>query len=305
MTQLGIVIPVFNGWQQTRQCLDALRDSRHQDFEVFVVDHGSTDDTKPMLARDYPEVHHLLGDSSLWWAGATNLGVREVLQRGMPSVMLLNNDCYVTIDTIGTLMAHAGSRPQAVIAPVQRDQASGAYTSIAPRDLLLLGFPTLPERHVVSDQMRRQRLVPTRLISGGRGVVIPAVVFENIGLLDADQLPHYCSDHDFYFRCREQGVALQVAVDAEVTIDATRTSSAEGVGSLDWRQFRSSLTDIRSHRNIPHLKVLYRKHYPIRSLYLLGVGLNVGRYTAIYLVKRSLHKLTKRQSPTRDPADQK
>jgi len=186
---------------------------------------------------------------------------------------------------------------------MQLDQAVAEYESIAPRDMLPPGFPSLPERRVLAAEKKRKKAINIQLITGGRGVVIPSRVFECIGLLDANHPPQYCSDHDFYFRCRVQGIALWVSADMEVNIDANQTALAEGVGSIDRHQFQDSLTDIRSHRNIPHLKMLFRKHCPLRGLYLLGVAMNVGRYTAIYLIKRTQYKLTRRPFSLRDSAD--
>ncbi len=106
MNKIHIIIPVFNGWPQTKVCLDALRASSYRDLEIIVVDHGSTDETKKALPAEYPEVVHLLGEPTLWWTGATNLGIRTATNRGAGTIMLLNNDCYVTPETIERLMAH-------------------------------------------------------------------------------------------------------------------------------------------------------------------------------------------------------
>jgi len=79
--KVHIVIPVFNGWEQTKVCLNALRASEYKNLEIIVVDHGSIDETKINLPVEYPEVLHVLGDSSLWWAGATNLGIRTAVSK--------------------------------------------------------------------------------------------------------------------------------------------------------------------------------------------------------------------------------
>lgn len=290
--KLFVVIPVLNGWGYTQRCLAALDQSRYRHIQVIIVDHGSTDETKTALPRDYPAVTHILADSALWWAGAVNVGLRAALQAGARQIMLLNNDCCVAPDTIDILMRAARQRPDAVIAPVQRDQASGEVMSLSPDSLLWAGFAGRRGGVVISEEMRKQQIIPVKLIAGGRGVVIPVSVIEKVGMLDEVNLPHYYADHDFYFRCRRAGVPLYVAVEADVLVDNSKTSMAEKPGQLSFPEFIASLRDRRSHRNLAAVGALFRKHYPLRHLYFVGVWLHLMRYLIRYSMARSRYLLS-------------
>jgi GT2 family glycosyltransferase len=285
--RLFIVIPVFNRWTQTRRCIDALKSGSTRTSPIIVVvDHGSTDDTATALQREYPEVTRLAEDASLWWTGATNRGIVWALEQGASRVMLLNNDAYLEEHAIDLLIGHATRHPNAVITALPRDLATGRDLGARATTCFLLGFPTL-RLPALPLGKTSEPLVPTRLILGGRGVVIPRAVFEDVGLFDESRLPHYGADHDFYLRCRKRGVPLFVARDASVYIDAATTSRASNLGSLSAREFYTTLSDPRSHRNLATLVALFRKHYPIPGLYGLGVGLNLARYLMIYLVERT------------------
>ena len=48
--QVSIIIPVFNKWELTRNCLESLREHTPEDIEVIVVDNASTDQTPRELA---------------------------------------------------------------------------------------------------------------------------------------------------------------------------------------------------------------------------------------------------------------
>jgi len=290
---ISIVITDFNGWTQTKECLGALQNSVFQDFEIILVDHGTSEETREGVQREAPDTILLRGSPDHWWAGSTNLGIRTALGGDAPYIMLLNNDCFVKPGTIGTLVKHANQSPSSIIAPVQRDNTTGEYIAITPRDLLLLGFIMWSGGpREITRVMRERELLPSRLIGGGRGVLIPRGVFTDVGLLDDKNLPHYYADHDFYMRCRAAGIPLLVAVDAEVDIDGSRTSSAKQVGCLTWKEFLSTLTDIRSHRNIAHLRELFKKHYPIRFLYFIGLWLSNLRYFSVYAIKRLKYLLS-------------
>jgi GT2 family glycosyltransferase len=293
MKMLHIVITDFNGFAETWRCLEALRSSRFQDFTVLVVDHGTTDETRRGLASEYPEVVRIEGSADLWWTGATNLGVREALKRGADAVMLLNNDCYVTPDTVGILVAWAQERPNAIVAPVQRDLTSGKINTIRARSLFGLGFPTVPGPRQLTPEMIQARLLPVQLIGGGRGAIIPTWAFAEIGLFDAEQLPHYWADHDFYHRARRHGIRLYVAAQAFVDVDNARTTKAERPETLSFSEFLDTLADTRSHRNLRDVTTLFRKHYPIPHLHMVGVFLYLSRYTFVYLARRSGRRIRK------------
>ncbi len=288
-----IIIPVFNGWLQTRQCLEALRQSRCQDFHAIIVDCGSTDETASRLTTDYPEVTRLVAPDSLWWAGATNTGVEYALAAGAKLIMLLNSDCYPEPNCIGTLLGHytgdgSRGRPR-IIAPQLVDATTLTPLPTAARSCLVLGFPSLTggqPRYTSSSG-----LVACHLIMGARGVVFPAAVFAQVGLLDAARLPHYCADHDFYLRCNKAGIPLLIAPSAAVRVDDTRTTMARNLADLSLSQFRATLRERRSHRNVQDLTQFFRKHYPIPGLYMIGVALNLGRYTLLYLIARAARVL--------------
>ncbi|MDT8388781.1 MAG: glycosyltransferase family 2 protein [Thiogranum sp.] len=284
---LYILIPVLNGWQQTAECLQALRKSTCREFTVVVIDHGSTDETESGLAQAFPEVIHLRADSDLWWAGATNAGVEHALEQGAEQIVLLNNDCYVEPDCIGLLVDAASQLKGAVVAPVQRRLDTGAILSLAPKPLLWLGFSGRAGPREITESMRRSRFLPVAQIGGGRGVLIPAEVFRKVGLFDSARLPHYHADQDFYLRCRGAGVPLYTVLDASVNVDCSTTSLAERPELMTMQQFKTSLVSRRSHRNLPDLKAFYKKNYPVKKLYWIGLGLNFARYLLVYAVRRS------------------
>lgn len=294
-----VVICDYDGWLQTRQCLAALYAGSFPDFETILVDHGTSGETRSGLAREFPQVQRIEGSPTLWWAGATNLGVRAALKSGASHIVLLNNDCYIRPDTLARLTGHGRARLGAIIAPVQRNLVTHEYISIAPRDCLALGFTTIAGPRSLTRAMLAQGLMSVRLIKGGRGVLIPAEVFETVGLFDEAHLPHYFADHDFYFRCRSVGVRLLVATDTEVSIDESRSSVAAAAFGRGFAGLRMALTSPRSHRNLAYQREIFRKHFPIPGLYLVGVGLFLVRFLLVFLGKDLLVRLRSNLKPAR------
>lgn len=283
---LHIVITDFNGWQQTRTCLRALQNSSYSNFRAIVVDHGTSPETASGLL-EYSWAVHLRAEPDLWWAGATNRGVREAMNRDARYVMLLNNDCYVDPSTLEELMRHVSDGELRVVAPVQSDAATGKILVARAGTCFSLGFPTLVLPGMRTLPQTGDALMPTRLIIGGRGVVMRTEVFDEVGLFDERELPHYGADHDFFMRCRRHSVPLLIAANANVNIDSERSTLANNLGAMNWGEFKDSLHEPRSHRNIDALSTLFKRYYPIKALSRLGVWLNLGRYFLSYVVQRA------------------
>jgi len=290
-SKLAIVIPVYRGIKQLRKCLSALQVSLYQNFNVIVVDHGETNDISRFIATDFPYAACLRGSSSLWWSGATNLGCKYALEKNSQLVMLLNHDCFVRSDTIGNLVKSIGLSNQNIVAPVQRKLRDGRII-VNATSCFVLGFPT-----VIAPQwwQKRRMVLPlqeTRLIIGGRGAIIPAQIFEKVGLFDQDSLPHYGADHDFYLRCRKRGVKLLVDTSALVDIDDSHTSQGNIDGIITIRSSLKLLQNRDSHRNIVDVKVLFEKHLPTPVLIPVSIVLYILRFVAVSFLFALLKKLS-------------
>ncbi|WNB74223.1 glycosyltransferase family 2 protein [Methylomonas koyamae] len=289
MNKLYIVITDFNGFTQTRRCLDALSASTYKDFTVLVVDHGTTEETRIGLAQNYPDVIRLTGTPELWWAGANNLGIRFAMDKGADLIMLLNNDCYVEPDTLNRVISSIASHREAIIAPVQLDWRTGRFIAVNPKSCFLFGFPTVSGKRKPKSCMEAPELLSVKLIIGGRGAVIPVSIIQKVGFFDEKRLPHYGADHDFYIRATKLGVKLGINTSAFVKVDNAKTTIASNLEVLAINEFIFSLISVRSHRNIRTINMLFRLHFPIRRLYYVGVMLYYLRYFLVYMAKRFLY----------------
>jgi GT2 family glycosyltransferase len=276
-----VVIPAFDQVAQTERCVNALLEGHAVDA-ILVVDHGPEEQVSKALAP-YPDVQVLREGPDLWWTGATNAGIRHALGQGATMVMLLNCDCIIDPASVDSLLESALAT-RGVVAPLQRDLASGEVTVSRAGTAVWLGLPTTYASRAVPDSA----LAKTQMIVGGRGVVIPREVFETVGLLAEHDLPHYGADHDFYLRCRRAGIPLMIQSSATVFVDSGTTSLANRTGDLSFAELRESLTNQRSHRNIRALAALFRRNYPVKPLWWIGLVLAVARYVLVWTVKRPI-----------------
>ena len=172
----------------------------------MLVDHG--DDDRIQLHKEYSDIIYLKGPTSLWWTGATNLGIRYALKKNATHIVLLNNDCYLNKDTLQKLVEHSKENPSAIFAPVQKDFYTKKVLAVRVRTLFVFGFPTLILPWYKKLSYGNEKKISTKMILGGRGALIPVKIINECGLFDENNLPHYGADHDFYLRCRKKNVPL-------------------------------------------------------------------------------------------------
>ena len=106
---LSVVVPVRNGGRDFERCLLRLRDSFLTDYELIVIDDGSTDDSAGLAARAGATVfRHPTPQGP---AAARNLGARVA---SAPLIFFLDADVAVHPRTLGTGTGPVRDRPRPV-----------------------------------------------------------------------------------------------------------------------------------------------------------------------------------------------
>ncbi len=72
---ISTVIPTYNRKALLRRCLEAAVSQDYPDYEVIVIDDGSTDGTGEMVQREFPQVRYIRQEPNRGPAAARNRGV--------------------------------------------------------------------------------------------------------------------------------------------------------------------------------------------------------------------------------------
>lgn len=94
-SKVAIIIINWNGKNDTLECLKSLRQIDYPNFDVIVVDNGSSDESVQAIRVQFPEVIVLETGENLGFAGGNNVGMRYALNKGVEYAFLLNNDTVV------------------------------------------------------------------------------------------------------------------------------------------------------------------------------------------------------------------
>jgi glycosyltransferase involved in cell wall biosynthesis len=97
--KFSVVIPTYNRAATLRQTLTALMAQDYPDYEIIVVDDGSTDDTRAMIAREFPQVRYIY-QQNRGPAAARNRGIAHA--RG-EIIAFTDDDCVPPRDWLARL----------------------------------------------------------------------------------------------------------------------------------------------------------------------------------------------------------
>src|SRR5581483_38878 len=86
---ISVIVVNWNGKSLLSDCLNSLRAQTFPDFEVIVVDNGSTDGSAQFVQAAFPEFKLIALDQNLGFAGGNNAGIRVA---GGEWIALINND---------------------------------------------------------------------------------------------------------------------------------------------------------------------------------------------------------------------
>lgn len=274
-----IVTPVFNRKEFTRNYLRALSEQTVKDFKVIIVDDGSTDGTSEMIKKEFTSVILLQEEGDLWWAEATNIGVKYALAQGATYVMTLNDDTVPTSDYIEKMLFAIEEKPNALLGAF----AVGADTGKPIFGGEKLHWNTCSFENIltnVSDNdlhgFHEVNIFP------GRGLLIPVNVFNDIGFYDSKNFPQTVADLDFTARAFNAGYKIYCNYDAKIKIYPEESGGVGIRKNKSWKNYYLHLFGMRGAGNLKWFTIFSLKNTPKKYL-IQCLGIGISRRVVGYL----------------------
>lgn len=112
MKKVAIIALNWNGRDDTLACLDSLSQLNYPDYEIIVVDNGSSDDSVAAVHAAYPQVTLIETGDNLGFVGGNNAGLERARAIKADYALLLNNDTEVEPNFLRLLVEAAESDPK-------------------------------------------------------------------------------------------------------------------------------------------------------------------------------------------------
>lgn len=252
---LSIILVSYNTVGMTLQCLRCIYDSQNlSDFEVFLVDNNSHDDTVEAVGAQFSDVRIIANKENIGFGQANNQAF--ALCNG-EYILLLNTDAFVEPTCIQRLVDYLQANPTvAVVGPrvLNTDQTpqTAAWPFPSPAISLveywgLGGF--FPRNHAISGYRKWDHnntcSVPWLI---GACLLIRKATLDSIGGFD-EQFFMYAEETDLQKRIRDTGA------DIHLNSEATVTHLGGGSGSNDSSAVRRYFYDSQDRYMFKHYKL--------------------------------------------------
>jgi hypothetical protein len=279
MPKVIIIILNWNGLQDTRECLESLKRIDYPNYEIIVVDNGSSDGSPEKIKNMFPYIDLIRNRENLGFGAGCNVGIKEAQRKGAKFIFLLNNDTVVECDALSKLAAALEKDENAGIAGPKiyyYGSEKIIWSAGIRQDNVFIRFLSIGQGQKDVGRYSRQKKVDE---VSGCAMLIKESLIEKTGFFREDYFL-YVEDMEFCLRAKRAGCEILYVPDAVIW---HKVSAA--AGGQD-----SALNIYYSRRNVLYLASQYYKYlvipavikYVFRSLafYLSG---NKDRSNAVLL----------------------
>lgn len=209
--QVSIVIPVFNKFDLTCQCLRSIQDhvSDSVAYEVVVVDNNSTDQSH--LLSEVEGLVYIRNEENLGFVDGCNVGADK--SKG-EFLAFLNNDALVQPDWLESLLETLLNTPKAglvgskIIYPDGRLQEAGG----------IIFKDASGNNYGKNDHPDRYQYNYVRDVDycSGASIILRKELFDQFGGFDTLYSPAYYEDTDLAFKVRDAGLRVLYQPDSVI-----------------------------------------------------------------------------------------
>ncbi|TQD23859.1 glycosyltransferase family 2 protein [Methanolobus vulcani] len=200
---IWIVVPVFEREDCVINLVEQLRKQTYNNYNLIIIDHGK----KKIKKIPDQNITIITASSKLWWSGAVNKGINYILENKNISletpILVINDDVIIGNDYLSNLILDWKNDKTTMIGSlcVESNSSNIIYANIV-LNKMLAKFEYANTSCKIEDL--KDKLLPSDLLSG-RGTLIPANIFIDIGLYDEINLPHYRADYELVYRAKKRG----------------------------------------------------------------------------------------------------
>lgn len=200
MINASVIIPNWNGRDLLNDCLRSLENQSYKQFEIIVVDNGSTDNSFEWITENYPKIRIARLSKNYGFAKAINEGVKKSKAK---YAVFLNNDTKVTENWLENLVITADKHPEVI-------SVNSKILNFFDRKKIdgvgILINEVGQARSIGFNEKNRGQYDKELYIFGATGgaALFNRKDFIKVGMFD-ENFFMYCEEVDFAFRAQFQG----------------------------------------------------------------------------------------------------
>jgi GT2 family glycosyltransferase len=224
VVNLIIAVLNYNTKELTQRCLKSVFENKPEtDFEVWVVDNASTDDSLKIIKKNFPQINIIESDKNFGFAGGNNLVLKKIPAN---YYLLLNSDTEIKDRAVDKLLNFARDNEYSISSCRLLDKEgkfqpnAGELPKFSPLIVWLSGLDDIFRKFIYlpSYQERSEKFYQKdRSVGwvGGAAMLIEGNILKKLGYFD-DKLFMYGEDVDFCFRASKEGLKVGWTKSAEI-----------------------------------------------------------------------------------------
>jgi GT2 family glycosyltransferase len=208
---VSISVINYNGERFVKECFSAIFELDYPEFDVIMVDNGSTDSSVSLVQKKFPQVKVYILPENRGPNPARNFALLNARNRYL---FLLDNDAIVTNDCLSKLMSTLSSFPDAAIcSPLIVDRENPLRVQYGATHIHYIGQAIIGKnRDMDCDQKNRISLATT---VNGTALLIDRSLSNQVGFFDEEMFFGW-TDGDYSFRMTAAGLRCIVLKNAKV-----------------------------------------------------------------------------------------
>lgn len=274
--KVAVAMLNWNGFEDTLECIESLEKSTYTDFDIIVLDNGSTDGSLEELKKLKDRIKLFNIPENLGFTGGANRLVKEVFGNGYEIIFLINNDIILAEDCIQCLVEEYNRQENTYVLLAPR-----MYYYDSPKEIWHDGhlwndtrgdfIPIENTDRWIKDGVNRVDHII------GTGMFFSRKIYENYGLFDERFFLNY-EETDWEFRLKQNGVKLYTVSKAKIWHKISKTFT-HSVYSTFYCERNRLLFIEKNYHGIKKFKILMFSEVPKKvSILLKMMRRFFGRY---------------------------
>ncbi|MFN3942520.1 MAG: glycosyltransferase family 2 protein [Flavobacterium sp.] len=214
-----ILIVTYNAKPWIQKCLESALTLVKANF-ILVVDNHSTDDTVAWIQNNFPQINLISLTNNLGFGQANNIGMAKALELGADAVFLMNQDVYLTANTLEALWLQSQQHPEyGILSPMHYNGTGTALDANFSNYIVPSKCPGLYSDALVGNY--QQSIYPLPFVNAAAWLVTKACL-EKVGGFNPSFF-HYGEDDNYCQRVIYHGFKIGVVPNTKVLHDREQT----------------------------------------------------------------------------------